>query len=243
MAKNASQSRESISDKIIFDMPVSVDAEFSSALRTVLVEASTASWEFWFGLLEQFKEAEGHCKVPSLYVAHNRFRLGRWVNVQRTSKVSLPKERKKKLNDLGFVWDALDDAWEYGFSQLLKFKEAEGHCLVPRSFEVEGYKLGFWVSSQRLKKAKLSTEHRQRLAEIGFIFEPFVAAWEKGFNKLVEFKAVEGHCNVTKRFKLDEFYLGQWVISQRVRQGYLSTERKQRLDEIGFIWDVSKDKT
>ena len=28
MAKNASQSRESISDKIIFDMPVSVDAEF-----------------------------------------------------------------------------------------------------------------------------------------------------------------------------------------------------------------------
>lgn len=61
-------------------------------------------------------------------------------------------EREKRLNDLGFVWDAITEAWEYGFSKLLQFKEAKGHCVVPRNCELEGYKLGVWANSQRLKK-------------------------------------------------------------------------------------------
>ena len=43
MAKNANQSQRSISDKVIFDIPATVGVEFSSALRTVLVEACTTS--------------------------------------------------------------------------------------------------------------------------------------------------------------------------------------------------------
>ena len=102
MAKNTSQNRESISDEIIFDMPVSVDAEFSSALRAVLVEASTASWEFWFGLLEQFKAAEGHCRVPASYKLDG-FKLGKWVVIQRRAEDSMTSERKQRLDDIGFV--------------------------------------------------------------------------------------------------------------------------------------------
>ena len=85
MAKNASQSRERISDKIIFDMPVSVDAEFSSALRTVLVEASTESWEFWFGLLEKYVEQKSDARVPSKYVTEDvqQYKLGVWCDTQR----------------------------------------------------------------------------------------------------------------------------------------------------------------
>ena len=243
MAKNASPNRESISNKIIFDMPTSVDAKFSAALRTVLVEASTASWDFWFGLLEAFIEREGHCKVPVLYKANNGKTLGRWVNTQRGSKGSMLVEREKRLNDLGFVWDAITEAWEYGFSKLLQFKEAKGHCVVPRNCELEGYKLGVWASSQRLKKDSITTERKQRLDDIGFSLDPHEAAWEKGFSRLLQFKEAEGHCEVTKRFQVEGFRLGQWVISQRVRKSFLPIERKQRLDDIGFVWDVSKDKT
>ncbi len=88
MAKNASQSSKSISDKVIFDIPATVDVGFSSALRTVLVEASTASWEFWFGLLEEFKEREGHCRVPKRH-KEGDFNLGSWIGTQRKAKTRL----------------------------------------------------------------------------------------------------------------------------------------------------------
>jgi DNA-binding TFAR19-related protein (PDSD5 family) len=236
MAKNASQAREDISDKIIFDIPVSVDAEFSSALRTVLVEASTASWEFWFGLLEQFKEAEGHCRVPK-GLKLDGFNFGNWVGTQRNRKDTLSPERIKRLDDKGFVWDAYAEAWEEGFSKLLQFKEAEGHCRVPVTFKLNGFNLGAWVSTQRSKKNSLSPERRQRLDDIGFVWDPYTEDWEEGFSKLLQFKEVEGHCRVPEVFKLDAYMLGSWVKKQRSNRDTISAERKQRLDSIAFVWD------
>jgi hypothetical protein len=170
MAKNTSQNRESISDKIIFDMPVSVDADFSSALRTVLVEASTASWEFWFGLLEKFKEAEGHCRAPQGFKLDG-FKLGTWVGKQRTTKDRLSSERRRRLDDIGFVWDTITEAWEEGFSKLFQFKDREGHCRVPTYFKLNGFTLGRWVVRQRTVKDSISPERKQKLDDIGFIWD------------------------------------------------------------------------
>ena len=300
MAKNASQSREPISDKIIFDMPVSVDVEFSSALRTVLVEASTASWEFWFGLLEQFKDREDHCRVPQSYKLEG-FNLGSWVNTQRMADRMTPErkqrldgigfiwnpfteaweegvskltqfkeaeghcrvprsykldgfnlgswvqkqrerpastERKQRLDDLGFVWDILEAAWEEGFSKLSQFKEAEGHCRVPQSYKLEGFSLGKWASNQRKVKDRMTPERKQRLDDLGFILDPYTEAWEEGFSKLLQFKEAEGHCRVAQSYKLEGFTLGSWVSNQRATKDGMSPERKQRLDGLGFVWDI-----
>ena len=151
-------------------MPEAVDVEFSSALRTVLVEASTASWDFWFGLLEQFKEAESHCKVPKR-LKLDGYKLGEWVGRLRTKKDSLSIERLQRLDDLRFVWDPLTEAWEESFSKLLQFKEAEGHCKVRQHFKLDGFRLGLWVSNLRSNKDTLSTERLQRLDDIGFIWD------------------------------------------------------------------------
>ena len=91
MAKGALESRSFISDKLIFDIPSSVDIEFSNALRTVLVEASTASWEFWFGLLEVFYEREGNCLVKQGH-KEDDFNLGSWVANQRNRKMILSQD-------------------------------------------------------------------------------------------------------------------------------------------------------
>jgi superfamily II DNA or RNA helicase len=240
MAKNASQSRETISDKIIFDLPVSVDAQFSSALRTVLVESSTASWEFWFGILELFKQTEGHCKVPHGYKL-NGFKLGSWVGNQRTKQYSMPPERKQQLDDMGFAWDAYAAAWAEGFSKLLQFKQTEGHCKVPHGYKLNGFKLGSWVRNQRTIQYTLPPERKQQLDDIGFIWDLKAEAWEKGFSKLLQFKEAEGHCKVSQTFKVDGFDLGTWVTRKRTFQDTLPPERKQQLDDIGFIWDLKAE--
>ncbi|MDA9993639.1 DEAD/DEAH box helicase family protein [Burkholderiales bacterium] len=104
MAKNTFQSRKPLSNNIVFDIPTSVDAGFSSALRVILVRHATASWNFFFGLLEVFKQREGHCAVQAK-VIEDGFKLGRWVNGQRTKRQSMSAERRKRLDAIGFVWD------------------------------------------------------------------------------------------------------------------------------------------
>jgi superfamily II DNA or RNA helicase len=237
MAKNGSQNLESISDKIIFDMPLSVDAEFSSALRTVLVEASTASWEFWFGLLEEFKEREGHCRVPQRFKLDG-FNLGQWIGKQRQAKDSMSSERKQRLDDLGFEWDALTAAWEEGFTKLLQFKEAEGHCRVPQRFKLDGFNLGQWIVVQKRNKDRIPLERKKRLDDLGLEWNSLAAAWEEGFSKLLQFKEAEGHCRVPQRFKLDGFKLGEWIVTQRKAKDSMASDRRQRLDSIGFVWDA-----
>ena len=242
MAKNRFQNRESISDKIIFDMPKTIDAEFSSALRTVLVEAGTASWEFWFGLLEKFKERVGDLRVPPGHIEEG-YRLRNWISNQRSAKNKgkLSSECIERLDDLGFIWDAIEDAWEEGFSKLLQYKETEGHCRVPLRFKLDGYNLGEWISHQRKTKKRMSRVCIERLDDLGFIWDPYAKAWEEGFNKLLEFKEAEGHCRVQADFKFDGYNLGVWVRTQRGSKDTMPPERKQRLDDLGFIWDAIED--
>ncbi|MDC1193434.1 Helicase associated domain protein [Planktomarina temperata] len=237
MAKNASQSRESISDKIIFDMPVSVDAEFSSALRTVLVEASTASWEFWFGLLEQFKEREGHCLVNQTHET-NGYRLGAWVAQQRLCYSSLHPLRYQKLNQLGFVWNALDHRWEIGCTALKHFYFREGHSRVPKDYVDDSFTLGKWVRSLRGRKNGLSREKIDYLKAFDFIWHVYDEAWDEAYAVLKLFVEREGHSLVPQRHSEGGFSLGSWVGSQRNNKPKLSFEQIQALDELQFIWDV-----
>jgi hypothetical protein len=94
-------------------------------------------------------------------------------------------------------------------------------------------------------------ERRQRLDEIGFVWDPNTADWEAGFAAQERFKQREGHsrvpkgnkegeghCRVPRGHKEDGFNLGAWVSRQRTNKDTLSPERRQRLEEIGFVWKI-----
>ena len=132
--------------------------------------SNTARWERGFAALSRFRKRSGHCCPPQTQL-EGKFRLGRWVNVQRYHKDDLSVERKRRLDRIGFIWNWNEYRWENGFKNLLKFRNREGHCRVP-IFHNEGrFRLGWWVSSLRARQKKLSGERKARLNKIGFVWK------------------------------------------------------------------------
>ena len=66
----------------------------------------------------------------------------------------------------------------------------------------------------------------------------YVRKWEAKFKELEKYKAENGHCDVPR----SHLELGNWVNTQRTAyKKYLSEERINRLNEIGFSWEVHND--
>ena len=51
------------------------------------------SWEEGFKHFKEFKETNGHLNFITTYVNKKCFKLGQWVNVQRSSKNKMAKVR------------------------------------------------------------------------------------------------------------------------------------------------------
>jgi Helicase associated domain/Helicase conserved C-terminal domain len=163
-----------------------------------------------------------------------------WVVRQRSRRDRLFEERRRRLDEVGFIWDPHEAAWEEGFRHLLLFKERESHCRVPRSHEERGFPLGKWISKQRANRDKLSEGRRQRLDELAFIWDAHGSGWEQGFHYLKLFKEREGHSCVPYNHKESDFALGRWVSTQRSKKRTMIEERRKRLDELGFVWNSSR---
>ena len=203
-----------------------------------IVDTLGVAWDEWYGRLRIYKEREGDCRVPQQYI-ENGYRLGQWVAVQRRNESILTDERRLRLNALGFVWDPYEADWEEGFRYLTAYKERTGDCRVPAQYvSPEGYKLGNWVSVQRLSQKKLKSDRKARLDALGFDWSPHDTAWEEGLEHLRVFVNEYKHCNVPPQYRSpDGFKLGRWVIRRRFKGDDLTSERIEILDALGFDWD------
>ena len=126
-------------------------------------------WEERFSELFLFKAKAGHCDVPDKWEENPK--LSHWVGVQRRNytKGKINHERITRLNKIGFVWEPHDTSWSERFSELIEFKELNGHCHVPPRF-ADNPRLGRWAARQRasIRRKQLSNERMRLLEEIGF---------------------------------------------------------------------------
>lgn len=104
--------------KIKVDLPRTVGVDFERAFDVRLVEQTTASWEFYLGLLQRFAEREGHARVPGV-TREDGYPLGNWVNNQRSLRVQgkLDPDRERQLEQVpGWAWDVSEAFWEEGLA-------------------------------------------------------------------------------------------------------------------------------
>jgi hypothetical protein len=129
--------------------------------------------------------------------------------------------------------------WMGWYALLKRYKDREGNCLVPEDHVEEGKNLGRWTSMQRdaLRTGGMTIGKKQRLDEIGFIWDVRAYKWERSFGLLERFAEREGHCDVPQRHEEDGEPLGKWLEYQRTRfrKGTLEISRQMRLEELGVI--------
>jgi superfamily II DNA or RNA helicase len=240
----------SLPPKIKTDIPDVCGRDFARAFNVRLIERTTASWEFWFGLAEQFAEREGHCCVPQPY-SIDGYRLGLWVNYQRFLHVKgiLKADREHRLEALpGWTWNARDDKWEESFDRLVTYIKEYGHARVPVIYKVDGVALGEWVHTQRnfYREGTLGADRELRLQQLsGWTWDPSADQWTDGFSRLLKYVECHGDARVPQSYVIDGFRLGDWVIQQRSyhTRSRLERDRQHQLEDLpGWAWDRKSDK-
>ncbi|MBF0622935.1 MAG: helicase associated domain-containing protein [Magnetococcales bacterium] len=198
------------------------------------------AWHKSLSDLMHFKGQTGHCRVPKKW--DDDPELAKWVIAQRRLDQlgTLSDEYRQKLDQAGFDWNPDETEWQILFQQAVAYIKQNTHCAIPKKWE-QNQPLADWANQQRLAQDKqtLSIAHKQQLDEIGFVWDLEQFHWNRLFAKLVKYRFQHSHCRVDKT---DEQHqeLAQWVDAQRRlnRTNKLSPERKTRLDDIGFIWDL-----
>jgi hypothetical protein len=183
-----------------------------------------------------FTKEHGHALFP---VGKNRGSLATWISTQRTHRMEgkLTPSRQRALHRLKFVWEPHETVWKDRVTVLTRFIRTHGHMRIPRD---ETYRqLAGWVVSCRMRKEKLSPKRRRELEQVGFVWNPFEAAWQNGLEELKKFAKDHSHGNVPIRSPAYPLAAGVVFLGRRLyRAGKLDADRRSELESLGVILNL-----
>jgi Helicase associated domain len=155
--------------------------------------------------------------------------LSVWVaSLRRQHKAGrLTAERRERLEEQGFVWDAREAAWDAMLAALRTFVAEHGHASVPREAAGLG-ELAVWLQRQRQlqRRGKLSAERAKQLEALGVAWEPHDLRWRERFEALRQLKESGAPWNPPK-----DLQLAKWLRHQKAsqRQGLMPALRQAEL--------------
>ncbi|MFD4570178.1 Helicase associated domain protein [Streptomyces sp. NPDC058467] len=163
--------------------------EWETALKEI-DEDWNPSWSpdwqrHYAALRELVADEEGRAEVLPGFTVHG-MDIGKWLARQRTPKVwqALTVGQRERLQQLGITPPAPEpeapakptttpvSAFAWGVAALMQYKTREGHLTVPRGHverldDGTEVRLGVFLSNTKSRRAKLTTDKLQQLADIG----------------------------------------------------------------------------
>lgn len=201
-------------------------------------------WKNGFIEAKNYSEEYGNLSVPKNYRSKTNYPLGIWLQRQRSlyknNKIS--EDRIKRLTDVGMNWNP--DNWESRFNLVKQYYEEHGNINISQKEVIQGVWLGKWIVSQKkaMQEGKLTHEQIEMLKtlpmeEVGRKDNRWWSMYEEAKKYYLEF----GNLNIPMDYLTSSGKkLSDWIIRQRrnYRLGKMPSEHKEKLDEIGFIWDL-----
>ena len=213
-------------------------------------------WEKSFNLLIKYYKEYGDIHVPREYTVDG-VKLGEWLSHQITfyNKSKLFQERIDKLNELNPNWCGSGikykkQTFEFYYNLLKKYHEQYGNIDIPGKYEIDGVKLGAWLSRIRhlYKAKKLSQKVIDMLNELGMTWEiKNVLSFDDYYLLLKDYYKEYGDINVPKDYEINGIKLGRWL--GNLRDAYNDRDKKthtitrvitqeeiDKLNELGVVW-------
>lgn len=201
-------------------------------------------WENGFIEAKNYSEEYGNLSVPKNYRTTTDFPLGIWIQRQRSlyknNKIS--EDRIKRLTNVGMNWNP--DNWESRFNLVKQYYEEHGNINISQKEVIQGIWLGKWIVSQKkaMQEGKLTHEQVEMLKklpmeEVGRKDNRWWSMYEEAKKYYLKF----GNLNIPMDYHTSNGKkLSDWIIRQRrnYKLGKMPSEYKEKLDEIGFIWDL-----
>ncbi len=235
-----------IPGKIHIELPVTVDQSFSDAMKLKLIESTTASWDYAFGMFKRYVKENGHPFVPARHRTSDNYRLGAWLAEQRVAyrKKSLLPERTQALESIpGWDWEPLEIRWQNGFRRLAEYVKKFKNARVGQDYVCpDGYFLGRWAAGQRQRYRVniLSDSKRKAFEQMPGWSWDLSRTWETGYKKLLEYSKSNYSALIPWNFKTGDGYaLGHWVACKRqeFRKGELDKEIQRLIEALpGWKW-------
>jgi len=198
------------------------------------------AWEKRYKELIQYKKAHGH--MDRIKIKKVQYQLGLWIETQIARQREMPRDRKAKLNAIGFNWikdDIYADRWNQMYTKLKAHVASHGHSRVTQS---QDFKLSVWLQRQKRDKDTLDADKRKRLERLGikWPYELFKEAWEAKCKELTEFRKRNGHVRVGR----SRPELFEWIQTQKKLKAEqkLTKPRETQLTKIGFLWTGEAEK-
>jgi hypothetical protein len=208
------------------------------------VDSKEAAWVRQFNELKAFYAQHG--RIPTEGQDEKpQFQLALWLGGQKRqySLGRLSQERVAMLDtDLPIWRRTKEDDWKGNLEKVAAFKTKTGNLPVASASEDEERYLGLWLTNNRAN-SNLSAGRAHSLDEAIPEWRIKQAdQWILRLQQAVSFWAAHG--DVPKqRDSAEAGFIGKWILAQKrqYKEGNLSREREQLLDEQLPVWRESHD--